>query len=120
MQPDPSTLHPSLAPGKPVVRVSLSRTDLTYEGFRELAALKNLTALDLGYTELTDVKLRELAALKNLTALDMSSNRSDCDAALSIAVRSDRVGRPLDGSRWPAWRPSFVTGQVFVVDGAAA
>ena len=40
---------------------------MTDAGLKELAPLKNLTALDLGDTQVTDAGLKELAPLKNLT-----------------------------------------------------
>ena len=38
------------APGKPVITVDLSVTQVTDAGLKELAPLQNLTALDLSYT----------------------------------------------------------------------
>ena len=48
------------APGKPVIAVTLSGTEVTDAGLKELAALKNLTTLHLGHTQVTDAGLKEL------------------------------------------------------------
>ena len=42
---------------------------VTDTGLKELAALKNLTALDLSDTRVTDAGVKELASLKKLTTL---------------------------------------------------
>ncbi len=62
-------------PGKPVVTVKLSDTDVTDAGLKELAPLKNLTTLYLGCTKVTDAGLKELAPLKNLTTLDLRATQ---------------------------------------------
>jgi hypothetical protein len=48
------------APGKPVVRVSLALKKVTDAELKNLAALKNLTALGLIRTKLTGAGLKEL------------------------------------------------------------
>ena len=58
-----------MQPGKPVIEVDLSRTQVTDAGLKELVALKNLTTLNLGSTQVTDAGLKELAALKQLATL---------------------------------------------------
>src|SRR6476659_4556198 len=57
--------------GKPVVEVHLPTTDVTDEGLKELAPLKNLSILSLGGTGVTDAGLKELAPHKNLTELNL-------------------------------------------------
>jgi uncharacterized protein YjbI with pentapeptide repeats len=69
------------APGKPVVGVSLFKTQVTDAGLKELAPLKNLTSLNLVGTKATDAGLKELAPLKNLTTLDLSDTKAT-DASL--------------------------------------
>ena len=51
------TRDPKL-PGKPVVTVNLSVTKAKDPDLKELAGLKNLSALYLGFTEVTDAGLR--------------------------------------------------------------
>ena len=51
--------------------LSLSGPQVTDAGLKELAVLKNLTALRLS-ARVTDAGLKELAVLKNLTALDLN------------------------------------------------
>ena len=48
---------------------------MTDVGLKEIAALKNLTALDLSYTKVTDAGLKEITALKNLALLNLTSTR---------------------------------------------
>ena len=62
-------------PGKPVVKVELTGTEVTDAGVKELAALKNLTNLNLSFTKVTDAGVKELAALKNLTTLDLGETK---------------------------------------------
>src|SRR5215475_13193908 len=53
-------------PGKPVVGVYLSHTDVTDAELRELKKFKNLQGLFLHSTRVTDAGLRELKDLKSL------------------------------------------------------
>ena len=47
----------------------MGHTEVTDGGLKELAALKNLTALRLDRTQVTDAGLKELVVLKSLTSL---------------------------------------------------
>lgn len=62
-------------PGKNVIRVYLSRTQVTDAEVKELAALKNLNTLHLGDTRVTDAGVKELGALKNLTELNLNRTK---------------------------------------------
>jgi internalin A len=63
------------APGKPVVSVNLSGTQITDAGLKELAPLTNLTRLFLSSPQVTDAGLKELAPLTNLTRLFLKDTR---------------------------------------------
>ena len=56
-------------PGKPVVGIDLSFSDVSDTELKEVAALKNLRTLDLRFTKVTNDGLKELAPLKNLGTL---------------------------------------------------
>jgi internalin A len=70
-------------PGKPVVEVDLHSTAVTDAALKQLAALKNLTALSLSETKVTDAGLKELTTLKNLTTLHLHYTKV-MDAGLKV------------------------------------
>ena len=62
-------------PGRPVVALDLTRTEVIDAGLKNLAALKQLKTLDLGGTKVTDAGLKDLATLKQLQVLDLASTK---------------------------------------------
>ncbi len=60
---------------RPIIRVSLSGTNVTDADLKELSGLKDLQTLDLGRTQVTDAGLKELSGLKNLQTLDLSGTQ---------------------------------------------
>src|SRR5262245_30775574 len=53
----------------------LDRAKVTDAGLKQLAGLKNLSALYLASTKVTDAGLRELTGLENLSTLDLSGTK---------------------------------------------
>ena len=76
-------------PGKPVIEISLSKTQVTDAGMTKLAGLKNLITLDLGYTQVTDVGLKELAGLKNLEFLGLDETQVTDEGLKELAALTD-------------------------------
>ena len=71
-------------PGKPVVTVSLHRSEVTDAGLKELAPLKNLTELSLIGADITDAGLKTLAGFKQLTKVYLSSPKVTKEAVKEL------------------------------------
>ena len=69
------SLKHSLAAIESPTTLSLSNSEVTDAGLKELAGLKSLQTLDLSGTEVTDAGLKELAGLKSLQTLDLSDTK---------------------------------------------
>ncbi len=65
------------SPGKPVIRVDFSRTEVTDDGLELLKGLTSLQVLALNDTEVTDEGLEHLEGLTNLAWLQINTNVTD-------------------------------------------
>jgi len=63
------------SPGKPVIKVLLSDTQITDAGLEHLKGLTSLQWLDLRYTQITDTGLEHLKGLTSLQWLELNSTR---------------------------------------------
>jgi hypothetical protein len=63
------------SPGKPVIKVLLSDTQITDAGLEHLKGLTSLKRLDLYSTQITDAGLEHLKGLTGLQSLDLRSTQ---------------------------------------------
>jgi hypothetical protein len=76
-------------PGKPIVGVDFSRTQVTDAALKELKELKHLQTLDLGGTVVTDAGLKELKELKSLQKLNLTDTK-----VTDAGVKELKAARP--------------------------
>ena len=83
-------------PGRHVVRVSLSNTQVTDAGLVHLKALTSLTTLDLSHTQVTDAGLKHLEGLTTLQSVSFEGTQISLQAMKALQRRLPQMSSVVD------------------------